>query len=386
MAGSSPSPAKCGALDRGRPRGPGRHPAGNVGATGGQDRHKRALIGNSLSDWSDYMAKTKAKPQRNPKAQKPAPRPTTRRKATPAPVRQAAPLRPVVPATRSATTPAQTRVQPPHVALGMDDRLVIDVGGVTRDLPALQERAKSAGAIETQDARTGAYNFLRTELRPRIAQLRGLFSRIKQSILSAHKDALAEERKVLAPYLALDDRIENAILAFDEAQRKKREEEQRQREEEARQREIAAAAGAGGEDALSDAESLLETAQELEEAAAELAQDDPESAREAADAAKELRRQATAIMPAPAPPPPPAPTKREIKAQTKGATITHHAEVRDVALLVREIAAGRVDIAAIEPTKLMARDGHPWLNTQARERGDQLSIPGVVAVPDQSIR
>lgn len=261
----------------------------------------------------------------------------------------------------------------PKIALSASGIVIDTPTTVTRDLPALKATgAPFAATIATSQQRTQAYDFLKRTLRPRIAVLRSLFVDIKRSITDAHKTALTKERETLAPYIELDDRIESAVVAFDRAERARVEEERRRADEERRR--IAAQAEVKSDESAD----LLAAADALEAEARTLTGSDR---REALAAASQLRTEAAPVESVP-----PLSTFVPIvrPAVSKGRTVTYHAEIRDIHLLVAAVARGEVEVAALEPLKLI--DNHPWLNALARDKQGSLSIPGVVAVPDESIR
>ncbi len=322
------------------------------------------------------MAKMKAKPKADG-------RPTTRKPARVAAGGRARAPRPETPAPSSPTPAREPRppVRREAAQPAAPDRMVVDIAPPqTQDLPILQKQAASLQIVSVV-ARGQAYDFLRKTLRPRIAGIRDVFAGIKRSIMASHKHVLDLERETLAPYVALDDQTEKAILAFDDEQaRLRREAEERER----KQREALAARASS---VSAEAQELIDAAAEMEQSARELTGEDR---REALEAAKELRQQAavmsqgaTKAMQVLAPP---KPSAAAVRAETKGRSRSYHAEIRNMGLLVAAVAQGKVALAALEPERFALRENHPHLNRLARDYGEALSIPGVVAVPDDSIR
>jgi hypothetical protein len=230
----------------------------------------------------------------------------------------------------------------------------------TKDLPALRATVEHI-AIATIRDRDSAYVFLREKLRPRIAALKQIFTKIKRPLNEARAALLDLEKSTLAPYIALDDRVEGAVLVFDSAERRRiaAEIEKRAKVPAAR--------------AQQDARDLLLAAKEL------VAEGDPDSMA----AARDLREQATAVLRE-------CPLATRTKPIEKGRTVLYHIEIVDFRALVEAALAGTATIAGpmslelLEPERLAMM--HPRLNQLARDHGSALDIPGVIVVPDESIR
>jgi len=199
----------------------------------------------------------------------------------------------------------------------------------------LPERAKGHLSIRSQDQYECAGTFLR-ELGSVLKQADDAFDPIIKKAHEAHKEALAQKKKTIAPLSEADVAVRRAMAAYLAEQERERQKAEREAQE--AQRKAAAE---------------LERAEQLKTAEAR------ERARERAAAEEQKAIQALEVVTAPKP-------------EAEGISGSKHwsAEVHDLHALVRFISLNPGYLNLIEPNM-------PALNGLAKVQKEEFNLPGV---------
>lgn len=206
---------------------------------------------------------------------------------------------------------------------------------------SIPEHARDLKIINTETYQRGGE--LLVAIKGLRKEIDNCFSPIIEKAFAAHKEAVAQRRKVEAPLVEAEAILKPAMAAWDTEQERIRREEQRRLEDAARKR--------------AEDEQLAMAAQ------AERA-GDKESAQAIIDAPVEV---APVIVPTAAP-------------KLSGVSYRENwsAQVVDIMALIKAVAAGQ------QPASLLTVN-LPALNQMARALKDSLNIPGVKAVCEKVV-
>jgi dsDNA-specific endonuclease/ATPase MutS2 len=195
-------------------------------------------------------------------------------------------------------------------------------------------------SIKNQEGYDRANDFLKA-IKGMQAKVKETFRPIIEKAYSAHKEAVAQEKKHMEPLLMAYDLVNGKMLGFYREQERIRQEAERKLQAEAEKKR---------QEALAKAEEARAVGKEAK--------------------AERFEEKAASVV---------APTLAPMF--DKGSAVIkklYHAEVYDLMALVKAIAAGQAPIVLVEANM-------PVLNAQARALKDMMAYPGVKAVAEDNL-
>lgn len=230
--------------------------------------------------------------------------------------------------------------------------VVPDPAPLTRQIDSRVEKA-TAIKVTSQGSLNRA-GLLAGDLREAETQVKQFFAEAKGDAHNLHKKIVSMENRLLIPLQKARDIISGKMVSWQNA------ESARRRDEKSRKLEAARLATEQAE-----RERLQDAAEELEDA----------GDHEAAEAIYESEVREIPVNEI-------SPDEYEVApvqqpSNTQGRR-TWSAELTDILLLAKAVAEGRVETSAILPNMV-------YLNCQARTQKDRMKIPGVKAVPKDSV-
>lgn len=219
----------------------------------------------------------------------------------------------------------------------------------------IDSRVEQAGALKvtSQGSLNRAGEFA-GGLREAEIEVKKFFATAKGDAHSAHRNIVAMENRLLIPLQKARDIVSGKMISWQNAEASRRREDQARKLETAR-----LAAEAAERQRLQDAAQELDDAGDYEAAEAIY----ESNVRKIPD--DELAPEEYEVPPVQQP------------SNTQGRR-TWSAELTDILLLAKAVAEGRVETSALLPNMV-------YLNCQARTQKDRLKIPGVKAVPKDSV-
>lgn len=219
----------------------------------------------------------------------------------------------------------------------------------------IDSRVEQASALKvTSQGSLNRAGLLAGDLREAEVQVKQFFATAKGDAHSAHLNIVAMENRLMIPLRKARDIVSGKMISWQNAEASRRREDQARKLEQARLEAEAA-----------ERKRLQDTAQELEDSGEEDAAEAiyESEVREIPD--DEIAPDAYEVAPVQQP------------SNTQGRR-TWSAEVTDILLLAKAVAEGLEAPCAVLPNMV-------YLNCRARDHRAQMSIPGVKAVPKDSV-